>query len=83
MWKLSAIVRKEDSLDENFIFGEVINFRKHLGINENYYANAFTSGSVNGITRRVLLESDLSEIVLMIRNLADSFTKEVNYIEIH
>jgi hypothetical protein len=77
MWKLSAVVREEDSLDELYNFGEVINFRKILGMGKNYPWNACTTGSTQKLTRKTLLESDLSEIVVLIRNLADSYTPEV------
>lgn len=81
MWKMSAIVREEDSLDQVYKFGEVVNFRKQYKL-DNYYANAYTNGSVEVITRRFLLDADLSEIVLLIRNLAESFTKEVESYEL-
>ena len=77
MWKLSAVVREEDSLDQKYLFGEVINFRKHLSMGKNYPWNAFTQGSINHLTRKMLLDSDLSEIVELVRNLVDSYTPEV------
>jgi hypothetical protein len=75
MWKISAVVREEDSLDQLYLFGEVINFRKLLCLKD-YFGNAITSGSINHVTRRMLLESDLSEIVELLRNLTESYTPE-------
>jgi hypothetical protein len=77
MWKLSALVREEDPLDQLYLFGEIINFRKQLSMGSDYFGNAFTQGSIHHLTRRQLLESDLSEIVELVRNLADSYTPEV------
>ena len=77
MWKLSVIVREEDSMDQKYSFGEVVNFRKILGMGNNYPWNATTRGSFDHMTRKMILESDLSEIVLLMRNLVDSFSKDV------
>lgn len=77
MWKISAIVREEDELDQLFLFSEVINFRKHLAMGSDYFANAFTQGTIRHVTRRMLLEMDLSQIVELVRDLADSYTREV------
>lgn len=77
MWKLSAIVREEDPLDQKYLFGEIINFRKHLSLGKNYPWNAFTQGSINHLTRGMLIDSDLSEIVQLVRNLTESYTPEV------
>lgn len=77
MWKISAMVREDDPLDQIYSFGEVVNFRRILNMGNNYPWNAATRITLNNLTRKMVLDSDLSEIAVLLRNLAESFTPEV------